>query len=459
MKATAAKTIACLLATAFLGACDIVYHSPKINPVLGKDSTVRVVAITPETVLSANRSQYTPKTLPSVFFQTTGTQSVAYTGAGSLPDPVVDRTFRPTALALRVPPTVTQEAYKIGVGDVLLLATPSSGSTVEQLSGLLAASNSRQGYTVQDDGAIAIPNVGRVVVAGLTLEESEAALFQALVNNQIDPTFSLEIAEFNSRKVSIGGAVAAATVIPIALTPLYLDEALTAAGGVTSDDLDYTSIRIYRDGNLYQVPLKELYSNTSLQRIQLKDGDSVFVDTEFELDKAQAYFEEQIRIAEYRQQARIQALNSLNTEFTILRNDLAEARSNYQARVALDAVDRDYAYLTGEVGNQTRYALPLGQIASLADALYGEGRGLPNRTANAKEIYVLRGSADPREFGSLTAWNLDMRNAANLILATRFELRPNDVIFVAEQPVTRWSRVVSQITPSLLSTAASQLSE
>ncbi|WP_417723219.1 hypothetical protein [Salipiger sp.] len=40
------------------------------------------------------------------------------------------------------------------------------------------------------------------------------------------------------------------------------------------------------------------------------------------------------------------------------------------------------------------------------------------------------------------------------MLATRLELRPNDVIFVAEQPVTRWGRVIQQITPSLITTTA-----
>ena len=69
------------------------------------------------------------------------------------------------------------------------------------------------------------------------------------------------------------------------------------------------------------------------------------------------------------------------------------------------------------------------------------------------QIYVLRASDDPREFGAVTAWNLDASNATNFTLAARFELRPNDVVFVAEQPVTRWSRVIRQITPSLITTS------
>ena len=70
---------------------------------------------------------------------------------------------------------------------------------------------------------------------------------------------------------------------------------------------------------------------------------------------------------------------------------------------------------------------------------------------------MLRGSTDPREFGSVTAWQLDASNAASLLLATRFELRPDDVIFVSEQAITQWNRVISQFTPGLLNSTINAL--
>ena len=436
-----------------LGACGIIYYSPKVNPVSSSGGAkVRVVPMTSESVMVANRSTYQPKTLPAAFFTSAGLGG-STRGFTAAPDPVVDPTSKPNFMATRLPPPVRSTPYKIGVGDVVLLATPSTGSTVEQLTGLLAASNSRQGYTVQDDGSIAIPSVGRVAIAGKTIEDAESELFRRLVDNQIDPTFSLEIAEFKSQNASIGGAVGTPGVVPMTLNPLYLDAALAAAGGVTAPDLDYASVRIYRDGELYQIPLRELYSNRGLQKIQLQDGDSVFVDTEYQLDRAQAYFEEQIRIAEYQQRGRIAALEELQAEVEIRRDELYERRENFKELTELDAIDRDYVYLTGEVEQQSRYAMPYNQKAVLADALYSEG-GVPTRTANVKEIYVLRGSPDPRDFGAITAYQLNGRDAANFLLTTRFELRPNDVIFVAEQPVTKWSRVITQITPSLITQTA-----
>ena len=443
------RFIPIILACLILSACGAIYQSPDVIAGNSDISKVRVVPVTAESVMVANRSAFTPQTLPAIFTETAGSSGLR--GSGVVPLPVSTPETRPQALQTRLPPAVTPGPYRIGVGDVVLLATPQSGSTVEELTGLLAAQNRRQGYTVQDDGAIAIPDVGRVRIAGETLEDAEAMLFQRLVENQIDPTFSLEIAEFNARKVSIGGAVASPTVAPVRLTPLYLDQALAAAGGVTANDLDFASVRIYRAGTLYQIPLSRLYADSGLQRIQLVDGDSVFVDTEFELEKASAYFEEQIRLAEFRQNARAAALTELATEVSLRRATLTEARGNFQSRLDLGGVKRDYVYLTGEVGSQSRFTLPFDQTASLADALYDGAGGVPTITGNVREIYVLRGSEDPREFTAVTAWHLDARNAANMLLATRFELRPNDVVFVAEQPVTRWGRVVTQITPSLIS--------
>ncbi|WP_205589572.1 polysaccharide biosynthesis/export family protein [Chachezhania antarctica] len=443
------------VSTLFLSGCGLVYFSPKVNPVADSGAKVRVIPITSESVMIANRSTYEPKTLPAAFFSSAGLGSSRGSGI-TAPSPVVDSSDKPGFMATRLPPPAPRQPYEIGVGDIVLLATPSTGSTVEQLTGLLAASNSRQGYTVQDDGSIAIPKVGRVAIAGMTIEEAESELFRRLVDNQIDPTFSLEIAEFKSRNVSIGGAVDQPGVVPITLQPLYLDAALAAAGGVNSQDLDYASVRIYRDGELYQIPLRELYSNRGLQQIQLVDGDSVFVDTTYELNRAQAYFEERIDLARLQQSDRQLALTELRSEVDLRRNELNERRENFKELIQLDAIDRDYVYLTGEVKNQARYPMPYNQKATLADALYSDG-GVPTRTGNVKQIYVLRGSPDPREFGAITAYQLDGTNATNFIYTTRFELRPNDIIFVAEQPVTKWSRVITQITPSLINSTTANV--
>lgn len=423
----------------YLAGCGEIYIAPDVSDQF-TEADVSIVPLTGAAVAQANRSAYNPRQIPAVFFQNAGGGS-GLRGAGVLPDPVLEAQSRPGLVETRLPDPLPAAPYEIGVGDVLVLATLQSATSIEELSGLLAAQNRRQGYTVQDDGAVAIPDVGRVQLAGLNLEEAEAEVFQALVANQLDPTFSIEVAEFNSKRVTIGGAVRQPSVLPITLTPLSLQEALTAAGGVPALDTQFITVRLYRDGTLYQIPFDRLPE----AEVILAPGDSIFVDTEYQLEQAQAYFTEQITLLQLRQTARTQALAELQTEVALRREQLNETRGNFQAQLEADAVDRDFVYLTGEVVQQGRFPLPFGRQASLADALFAQGGALPE-TGNPAEIYLLRGTPDDR----VTAYHLDGSNPVNLLKAAALELRPNDIVFVAQQPVTRWNRVVQQIVPSLI---------
>jgi polysaccharide export outer membrane protein len=366
---------------------------------------VRVVPLTSETALAANRIPYAPRPLPAEITQFISSQPDRSGGAARY----------------TLPPAPAAQPYSIGVGDVLLLSVPTAASTVEQLSGLLAAQNSRQGYTVQDDGTISIPTVGRVRVADMTMEQAESALFRRFVEAGVEPTFTVEIAEFRSKKVEVGGAVGAPTVIPVALGQLSLNEAILTAGGLAVQDPEFASIQLFRDGKSYEVPAVALYQSPALQEYPLAEGDRIVVRTT-------------------RDPAR-------------MRGDVDERRAIFASQLELDAVDRDYVYLTGEVAKQSRIALPFERRASLADVLFGEG-GYSTRAGNPRHIYVLRGSSNPADFGGLTAYQLDAENAGNLLVATRFEMRPNDIVFVAEQPVTRWNRAVSLAIPALVVSAA-----
>ena len=443
-----------------LAGCSTINRSPSVSAGVSDTGKVRVVAMTPETVLVANRSAYQPQTLPAVFGLSAGSGAGASPrGLGALPDAPSTQEGARSALRLDPPPAVNTGPYTIGVGDVVVLSTPSTQGTVGELTGLLAAQNSRNGYTVQDDGSINIPDVGRVRLAGLTVDEGEALLFQRLVENQLDPTFSLEVSEFNSRRVSVGGAVGQPGVLPITLTPLTLGEAIASAGSVSVSDIDVSSVRIYRDGNMYQIPLEDLYSRSDLQNLRLVAGDSVFVDADYDLNRAERFFAQQIQLKQTTVAGRQIALDELTAAVTLRRAELNERRDNFSQTLELDAVDRDYVYLSGEVRTQGRFTLPFNRKVVLADALFDTGGGIAKETGDASEVYVLRASTDVREFGAVTAWHLDIRNAANLAMASKFELRPDDIVFIAENPVTRWGRTIDQITPSLITAPINALGD
>ncbi|WP_227538426.1 polysaccharide biosynthesis/export family protein [Tritonibacter mobilis] len=430
--------------------CGVVYTSPSVKEFAGSDVSVREIQLTPQTVLLANSTPYSPRNLPREFFSAASAHQGP--GLGTLPSAPPIPTESPERMELRLPPEVAVQPYRIGVGDVVLLATKSSGSSIEELSGLLAAQQQRQGYTVSDDGAISIPDIGRVEIGGLTLQEAQDRVFKFLLDNQVDPAFSLEVAEYNSRQVTVGGAVDNAVRVPITLTPLTLGDALTASGGEVIQDEQYASIRIYRGGTIYQIPYDDFLSRPDLRRLRLADGDAVFVDTTYDLDRAFEFYRQEIDVIQLRNQARRDAVDMLASEVSLRRGMLDERRSNFTARTELGAEPRDYVYLTGEVSKQNRIPLPYEQQATLADVLYGNG-GFPTETGNASHIYVLRPSPNPSEFGAVTAWHLDAKNSVNLTLATRMEMRPNDMIFIEEQPITKWGRALQQFLPTVLNTA------
>ncbi len=440
-------TGALLLATALgLSGCGVIYNSPLVNEREAGDG-VQVVPITRQSVPVANRVPYQPRALPAVFSQLTGGGSPR--GAGALPPAPVLPNLEPGSLELRPPPSAESQPYQIGVGDVIQLATRAVTAVPSAGAGATTGDEIRQTYTVRDDGTIAVPEVGAVEIGGLSIEEAEQQIFERFIETGIDPDFSLEVAGFNSQRISVGGAVGEPAVLPVTLNLPTLDEAIAAAGGLDVTAPEFASIRIYRDGTLYQIPLSDFNLQGDLRNLVLAPGDSVFVDTTYDLDRALEFYAQQIEIASLRREERAAALSELATEIGLRRAALEEAREVFESRVALDAEARDYVYLAGEVTVQDRFPLPYGRQASLADALFDTG-GFETETGNPSQIYVLRENTDPSLVEPVVAWHLDARNAGNLVLATQFELRPNDVIFIEEQPITRWNRAFQQFFPVVI---------
>ena len=451
VKMTMKPIWAVLAVLAVLSGCGITYKSPTVSDqTAGLD--VRVVPLTRETVLVANRAPYAPRSLPAYFRQGSGGGNLR--GAGALPTPPQLPDLTPGRLDFRPPPPAQNGAYVIGQGDVVRLATrAATGADPLDPAGAETSQSVLQQYTVRDGGVIGIPTVGTVEIAGLTIEEAEARLFQRFIEAGIDPAFSLEIAEYNSRRIAVGGAVGRPSVIPVNLNIPTLDEALIAAGGIQVDTPEFASIRIYRDGSLYQIPLETYRAQGDLRSQRLQSGDAVFVDTTYDLDRALAYFEQQIQLAGLQRQARLNAINELQAEIGLRSAALSEQRELFGARSDLGAEARDYVYLAGEVAQQSRFTMPYEQQVSLADVLYGSG-GFDVTTGNPAHIYVLRSSSNPAEFGAVTAWNLNAVNAVNLTLAADFQMRPDDIVFIEEQPITRWNRALQQFFPTLIGFAS-----
>ena len=78
---------------------------------------------------------------------------------------------------------------------------------------------------------------------------------------------------------------------------------------------------------------------------------------------------------------------------------------------------------------------------TLADVLFTSGGVLSATSAKRSEVYLLRGS------NPVVAYHLDAQNPTRLIVADAMELRPNDILYVAEQPIVSFNRTLGTILP------------
>ena len=78
---------------------------------------------------------------------------------------------------------------------------------------------------------------------------------------------------------------------------------------------------------------------------------------------------------------------------------------------------------------------------TLADVLFTSGGPLSSSSAKRSEVYLLRGS------NPVVAYHLDAQSPTRLIVADSMELRPNDILYVAEQPIISFNRALATIVP------------
>ena len=78
---------------------------------------------------------------------------------------------------------------------------------------------------------------------------------------------------------------------------------------------------------------------------------------------------------------------------------------------------------------------------TLADVLFTSNGVLSSAGAKRSEVYLLRGN------NAITAFHLDAQSPTRLIVADAMELRPNDILYVAEQPIISFNRALSAIVP------------
>ena len=138
-------------------------------------------------------------------------------GGQTLPTP----TGPPQPDALQIRPSSASTEIIIGSGDLLEISVYGAPEFTKQTR-------------VADSGDIAVPLIGSVRVAGLTLREAELAVAKRLTEGGFftDPQVSIFEKEYATQGISVLGEVQKPGIYPL-LGSRKLWDALSAAGGVT----------------------------------------------------------------------------------------------------------------------------------------------------------------------------------------------------------------------------------
>ena len=280
--------------------------------------------------------------------------------------------------------------YKIGIGDKLLIYV--YGET-ERLSAVVAfgkAINPIYEKYVRDDGTIFYPNAGVLNVDGKTVEEVRKDLTSKLSTVLKNPQIDVSITEYNSQKIIVSGVFESPGSYFIETVPKTLAQVVSSAkpfiatGGVTNQG-DLTSLKLTRDGSIYDIDYEYLSRNSQLlNNIYLKNGDVIHLSD-----------------------------SSLLNVFV-----LGEAQEPKSIRL-------------------NRKSLPLSNVL-------GQAKGLDNAYSKNSSVYIFRPSdadSQPRIF------RIDMTSPSGYLLADKFKVNSRDIVYIGTKNVTNWSRIFKQLIP------------
>lgn len=296
--------------------------------------------------------------------------------------------------------------YVVGPGDVLQiivfghpeLTNPSgsNGNSSGNGGGDAGASGFIQGQLVNADGSFYYPYVGKIQAVGKSLSQLRAEITEGLSNYIREPQVDVRVRQFRSQRVYISGDIAKPCTVPVTDISLTVVQALSQCPSLGSKEgggVGVQNIRLIRGNTSVLINLNNVYA--SGRAIPLEANDRLLVD---------------------------------------------------------DTANR--VFMVGEFGKQTALPYSTGGM-SLNDAISDAG-GLSLSTADASDLYVIRGFVDGRSSdGNINAtkhpfvYKLNAGNPAGLLLANQFELQPRDVVFAAPASLVNFNRALALILPSI----------
>jgi polysaccharide biosynthesis/export protein len=243
---------------------------------------------------------------------------------------------------------------------------------------------------VGSKGDILLQGLGRFKAANRSLAEVQADVSSVLLEKGFVPSFQLEITDFRSRNFFLITNISDSKNIPLKTSKLSLREAIlennnSADNSENNNSADsLTIVELKRNDLSYQMTLQEILSGGA-SKIFVQDGDIIRLkDLKYKLGQV---------------------------------------------------------FALGGAGKAELVRIDPSKRETLADILFASNGALNNLLAKRSEVYLLRGRSPS------IAYHLDAQNVSRILVAAQSELRPNDIVYVADRPIISFARTLAEINP------------
>jgi protein involved in polysaccharide export with SLBB domain len=233
-------------------------------------------------------------------------------------------------------------------------------------------------------GNILLPGVGKIKAVDKTLKDLQIEVSKALSKKGLRPNFQLELTNFASKKAYLVNRESGSVVIPLTNKNITLRELILNSNSPTTTKKGLAVFTLQRNGQVFRVTGDQIIDPKNPQ-IWIQEGDQISIET-------MVYKPGQV-------------------------------------------------YALGGSGSAQIVPIDPSKRETLADILFVNNGALSNTLAKRSEVYLLRGRKPS------LAYHLDAQNVSRLLVAAKTELRPNDIIFVADRPIISFARTLAEINP------------
>jgi polysaccharide biosynthesis/export protein len=238
--------------------------------------------------------------------------------------------------------------------------------------------------TVGSKGNILLGDVGSISAVNRTLDDIYEEISNILIGKGIKPNFQLEIIKFASKKAYLIQKNVKNIVVPLSSSAITLRELILGSKKPVPSNIDLSIISLKRNGQVFRMTEDQIL-DPKTQDIWIIDGDQIEIES-----------------------------------------------LNYKP---------GQVFALSGAGKAQVVKINPSKRETLADILFAQNGALNNLSAKRSEVYLLRGK------NPSVAYHLDAQNVSRILVAAKTELRPNDIVYVADRPIISFSRVLSEIVP------------